>query len=151
MLSSASFFLLGADPLSPYNLNMYRITFLSASVDWVNTIACSTSGQWTASFSSSILSSDELNIYTFFIYGQNSYLYFAALSVSDGRVASTRYKSSISIASVDSSALNGDYLIATTESPVSLIIYGITSSVFTIKSISDSFLNSWGVEPSTGR
>ena len=133
MLSSTSFFVLGADPSSPFNLNMYRITFLSTSVIWANTIACSTSGQWNAAFSNSMLSSDGLNIYTFFIYGRNSYLYFAALSVSDGRVTSTRYKSSISITSVDSSALNGDYLIATTDSPVSLIIYSISSSVFTIK------------------
>ena len=45
MISNSQFFVLGADSASPYNLHIYKITFLSTSVDWANKIACS-SGTW---------------------------------------------------------------------------------------------------------
>ena len=41
--------------------------------------------------------------------------------------------------------------LATTYSPLSLVIYSISSGVFTIKNFSGTELDSWTVEPSTGR
>ena len=110
MISSSKFFVLGADPASPYNLHIYKVTFSSTSVDWANQLACS-SGTWASYFSESVLSSDGSKVYSFFIFGVTKYLYFAGFSVSDGSVATTRFKSSISVPDLYGSALNGDYVI----------------------------------------
>ena len=111
MISNSQFFVLGAVPSSANNLHMYKITFSLTSVNWANQIACP-SGTWTASFSESVLSSDGSRIYSFFTFGPtNTYLYFCGLSVSDGSVRTTRYKSSASVSYVWGSALNGDYVV----------------------------------------
>ena len=110
MISNTQFFVLGASSTSPYNLQMYKFTFSFTSVNWANQIAC-VSGTWAASLSDSVLSSDGLTVYSFFTFGVTKYLYFCGLSVSDGSVATTRYKSSASVLSVYGSALNGDYLV----------------------------------------
>ena len=150
MISNSQFFVLGADLASPYNLHMYKITFLSTPVDWAKQVACS-SGTWTTSFSESVLSYDRSTIYSFFIFGVSKYLYFAGLAVSDGSVTTTRYKSSISVADLRGSALNGDYVITTAPIPA-LVIYSISTSAITIKSFPGSgYLLGWGVEPSSGR
>ena len=113
MISNSQFFVLGVAPSSPYNLHMYKITFLSTSVNWANQIACS-SGTWSAYLSESVLSSDGSTIYSFFLFGSSAntrYLYFCGLSTSDGSVATTRYKSSTVVMQVYGSALNGDYVV----------------------------------------
>ena len=150
MVSNSQFFVLGSSSASPYNLQIYKITYLSTSVDWANQITC-TSGTWTAAYSESLLSSDQSTIYSFFAFGSTQYLYFAGLSVTGGSMVTTRYKSSTSVSRVWGSALNGDYVVATTESPTSLIMYSISSSTFTIKSFSGYNLYGWVVEPSSGR
>ena len=150
MVSNSQFFVLGVPSASPYNLQIYKITFLSTSVDWANQITC-TSGTWSASNSESLLSSDQSTIYSFFAFGSTRYLYFAGLSVTGGSVTTTRYKSNTSALYVWGSALNGDYVVATTQSPTSLIMYSISSLTFTIKSFSGNNLYGWGVEPSSGR
>ena len=111
MVSNNQFFVLGSASASPNNLNLYKITFSSTSVDWANQIV--NSGTWTASNSESILSSDQSIIYSFFLFGTfpTYYLYFAGLSVTDGSVETTRYMSNISVTSVWGSALNGDYVV----------------------------------------
>ena len=149
MISNNQFFVLGADPFSSYNLKMYKITFLSTSVNWANQIAC-TSGIWFASNSESVLSSDRSTVYSFFTFGSTKYLYFIGLSESDGSVVTARYKSSTSVDYVYGSALNGDYVVTTTQSQTALVMYSISSSTFTIKSFS-GYLYGWGVEPSSGR
>ena len=149
MISNSQFFVLGADPASTYNLHMYKITFSLTSVVWANQVACS-SGTWAVSYSESVLSSDGLTIYSFFTFGATKYLYFAGLSVSDGSVTTARYKSSGTVSDLYGSALSGDYVVSTTQSPVSVVIYSISSSAFTIKSYSGSLFG-WGVEPSSGR
>ena len=111
MVSNNQFFVLGVPSASPYNLQIYKITFLSTSVDWANQITC-TSGTWYSSNSESILSSDQSTIYSFFLFGSSTYLYFAGLSVAGGSVVTTRYKSSTSVSRVLESALNGDYVVA---------------------------------------
>ena len=113
MISNGQFFVLGASTTSPCKLLMYKITFSSTSVNWANQIAC-LSGTWSASYSESVLSSDGSIIYSFFTFGLLSttrYLYFSGLTVSDGSVSTTRYKSSTFVSEVDGSALNGDYLV----------------------------------------
>ena len=76
----------------------------------------------------------------FFTFGVTKYLYFAGLSVSDGSVATTRYKSSAAVPGVWGSALSGDYVVATTQALISLVMYKISSSTFTIKSFSGGYL-----------
>ena len=151
MISNSQFFVLGVSSASPFNLLIYKITFLLTSVDWANQIACA-SGMWIAVYSESVLSSDGSTVYSFFTFGSTTYLYFWGLSVSDGSVKTTRYKSSITVTSVFGSALNGDYVVTTTySSSPSLVMYSISSSAFTIKSFSGPSLYGWGVEPSSGR
>ena len=150
MISNSQFFVLGVAPFSPFNLQMYKITFSLTSVNWANQITCP-SVTWSASISESVLSSDGSTLYSFFSFGSTKYLYFWGLTVSDGSVATTRYKASVSVATIWGSALNGDYVIATTSSPTFLVIYKISSSTFTIKSFAGNNLYGWGVEPSSGR
>ena len=150
MISNSQFFLLGAAPASPYNLQMYKITFLSTSVNWAKKVVCPM-GAWSSSNSESVLSNDGSTIYSFFIFGLTEYLYFAGLAVSDGSILTTRYKSSIGINYLLGSAMNGDYVVLTIPNPC-LMIYSISTSTFTIKSFSSgSFLYGWAVEPSLGR
>ena len=112
MISNSQLFVLGATSTSLYNLQMYKITFSSTSVDWANQIACNTV-TWYASSSESVLSSDGSTVYSFFTFGSSTttYLYFCGLSVADGSVRTTRYKSGIAVSGVWGSALNGDYVV----------------------------------------
>ena len=113
MISNSQFFVLGAAPSSPNNLQIYKITFLSTSVNWANQIVCNT-GKWSASNSESVLSSDGSTVYSFFTFGatsSTSYIYFCGLSVSDGSITTTRFKSDTTVYYAYGSALNGDYVI----------------------------------------
>ena len=98
-----------------------------------------------------MLSSDGSTIYSYFMFGSTKYLYFVGLSVSTGSVATTRYISSVSVSFVYGSSLNGDYVVATTYSPVSVVIYSISSSSFTIMTFSGVYIIGLAVEPSSGR
>ena len=150
MISNSQFFVLGVTTTSPYNLQMYKITFLSTSVNWANQIAWS--GTWSVDLSESVLSSDGSTIYSFFLFGASKYLFFAGLSASTGSVTTTRFKSSTFVDYVFGSTLNGDYVVATTQTQTSVVMYSISSSTFTIKSFSSNdYLRGWGVEPSSGR
>ena len=150
MISNSQFFVIGADMASPYNLHIYKITFLLTSVDWAMQVACS-SGTWVSYYSESVLSSDRSTIYSFFIFGVTKYVYFAGLSVSDGSVATTRFKSSMAVPDFYGSALNGDYVIATVSGPSCILIYSISASTFTIKTFTPGTVRGWAVEPSSGR
>ena len=113
MISNSQFFVLGVALASPYNLQMFKITFSLTSVNWASQIICSF-GTWSAFYSESVLSSDKSTIYSFFTFETASatrYLYFAGLSVSDGSVLTTRYKSSAVVSSVYGSVINGDYIV----------------------------------------
>ena len=149
MVTDTQFFVLG---VASNSLHMYMITFLSNAVNWANNIIYSGSGSWSwsASYSESILSSDYSLIYSYFTFGSDRYLYFAGMSVLDGSVATTRYKSNTIVSNLWGAALNGDYIIATTEAPVSLVIFRIPTSTFIIMSFSFK-LYEWGVERSSGR
>lgn len=148
MLSQTQFFFLGHNP-STYALQMYKMTFSSNSVDWANKISWSF-GSWTSYLSESLLSNDGSTIYIFFTYGSSRYLYFISLSVSTGTAVGSRYKSSTIITSVNSAALNGNYLLASTSTEDSVIMYNLLSSSFTIKSFS-STIYGWSVELYSGR
>ena len=150
MISNSQFFVLGIAVSSPNNLNMYKITFSTTPVNWANQIAC-TSGTWSAFLSESVLSFDKSKIYMFFTLGKIEYLYYAGLSVSDGSVVTTRYKSSTPVAGLNGSVLKGDYIIATIFSPFSLMMFSISSSTFTIKSFISGHIYGWIVDPSSDR
>ena len=153
MLSDTQFFLLGVDSL--YQLQMYKITFGSTSVNWANKIMCSFSA-WVALNSESYKSTDGTTIYSMFTYGNTAticYLYFVSQSVASGSVMATRYKSSTTVRYVYGGIFNGDYIVAMTHIAYSLIIYSISSSSFTINSYSGGtlFLYGGAIEPSSGR
>ena len=109
MLSSTQFFILGAEVVVGH-LHMYNVNISSTFVTWGNKISCSSS-PWFADYSESVLSSDGLSIYSLFIYGAIKHLYFACMSASTGKVAATRFRSSVPVSYVYGSALNKDYLI----------------------------------------
>ena len=153
MVSNSQFFVLGVAPASPYNLQMYKIAFSLTSVDWAKQITC-TSETWFSHDSESLLSSDKSTIYSFFSFWSPTFstsLYFVGLSVLDGSARTSRYKANTYISDVLGSALNGDYVVATTQFSTYLIIYSISSSQFTIKYFFGMYLYGWGVEPSSGR
>ena len=110
MISNSQFFILGVTTTILYNLQMYKITFSLTSVSWSNQIVCP-SGTWSASYSESVLNTDGSTVYSFFTFGATTYLYFVGLSVSDGSIKTTRFKSSASVTYVWGSALNGDYVV----------------------------------------
>ena len=111
MVSSTQFFVLSVPPSAPTNLHMYKIEFLSTSVNWAKQIVCPLE-TWGASNSESVLSSDSSTIYLFFTFSTSQYyLLFAGLSASDGSVTTSRYRSSAIVSNVFGSALNGDYVV----------------------------------------
>ena len=151
-LSDTQFFFIGHD-ISNYLLHVYKINFSSTSLEWANKIEnnpwCSSAGD-----SESVLSGDSSTIYSFFLYGPSNLksLYFTSFSASTGNVASTRYKSSVSIARISwGIALSGDYIVANTEYYCYLIVYKISSSTFIIKSFSGFAIYRITTELSTGR
>ena len=60
--------------------------------------------------------------------------------MSSGSVATTRFKSSVGVNFIWGSVLNGDYVVATTQSQSSVVMYRISSSTFTIKSFAGNNL-----------
>ena len=102
---------------------IYKITF-STSVDWANKMVWSAM-PWTATYSESLLSSGDLAIYSFFTYGSTSlFIYFTSFSSATGTV-NFRYKSNVTWTTLLGSAIYGDYIIATTQSPTSMVLYSI--------------------------
>ena len=150
MLTTTQFFITGTVTTTPNHLWMYKVTYSSTYVDWANQITC-TGGSWSESYSSSMVSSDGSTIYSFIAYSQSStYLYFFSLSVATGSVIGSRYKSSVAISFVSGSIAYGDYVLATTVLPFSLVIYTLSTSTFIIKT-PIGVLNELGVELSSGR
>ena len=149
-ISDTQFFFLSDDP-STHSLHFYKFTFSSTSPDWADKLAWS-SGAWTSSTSESLLSSDKSKIYSLFIYGSTKYLYFTTISVSDGSIVSSRYKSSSSISAIYNSALNNNFIVATMYSiSSSILILDLTSSTFTFKLFANGFLLGCAFELSSGR
>ena len=99
------------------------------------------------------MSFDGLTIYSFILFGSpsNYYLYFASMLVSTGGVIGTRFKSNVTIKYVYTSAINEEYLITSSETPNSIIIYNLASSAFTIKRFSGDYILGSTIELSTGR
>ena len=109
LLNDNQLFLFSTNPLFPYNMNFYKVTFGNTAVDFASKMAC-TSGLWESFYSDSIVSADGLKIYCTFVYGSAMYLYFVTFNSADLNVASTRYKSTITWSSTWKSTLSGNYL-----------------------------------------
>ena len=131
-ISDSSIFMLGRDPLSPFNLHLYKHTFGSTSPDWSLQLSWP-SGTWNADLSESLLISS--SIYTFFPYGSTTkYVYVVVISVSDGTV-SNRYKSSIGCTIIYGSGVNGDYIAASVLCSPNyfLLMFNRATNLFDIK------------------
>ena len=143
-------FMLGSDTISPYQLHLYKHTFVSTSLDWSLKLSWPT-GFWNAGLSESLLISS--SIYTFFLYGSTpQYAYMVVISVSDGAV-SNRYKSSISLTHVWGSGVNGDYIAVSVQGLLScfyLIMFNRATNLFDVKSFSATYLYAIGLD-TTGR
>ena len=106
--------------------------------DWANKMLWS-SGAWLISYSESIFNSVNSSIYCFFAYGSTRYVHLASFSVNDGSIISSVYRSSKICTNVWSSAINGDFIIATIQwpsSPFYLLMMRITTFEFSIKEYS---------------
>ena len=129
--------MLGVDPLSPYQLHLYKHTFGGTSPDWSLKLLWP-SGIWDSYYSESLLISS--SIYTFFPYGSSTrYVYMAVISVSDGTI-SYRYKSSISCTGGYGSGVSGDYIAASVQWSTSyyLLMFNRATNLFDIKTFSGS-------------
>ena len=151
-LTDNSFFIISNDNISPYSLHLYKATFLTSIPNWILKISCP-SGTCTGSSSESLLSSDSSKIYTFFIYGGSAhYLYHVALAVADGAMVSSRYRSDVECGGVMGSAMQGNSIIATVKwSTSGLMMFDLTTEIFSFKTLTGTTLYGWGVEQSTGR
>ena len=146
--SDSSMFMIGSDPLSPYQLHLYKHTFGGTSPDWSLQLAWP-SGNWLTAESESLLISS--CIYTFFPYGSTQYVYMAVISLSDGTV-SNRYKSSVSCTAVNGSGVSGDYIAASVawSSSSYLLIFSRATNLFDVKLFPGIFLIGIGLD-TTGR
>ena len=152
MLSDSEIFLLGMGAIaSPHPLQMLKLTFGRSSTDWINKINWS-SRTWASDLSESLLSDDKSKIYSFFIFGNPNYMYFVSFSVTTGSVSSNRYKSSVSLNTINGSAQSGDYIlvIAAIDPTSYAMIFNIVTNEFIIKGFSET-LHNWGLEILSGR
>ena len=148
-ISDSSMFMFGGDPLSPYQLHLYKHTFGATSPDWSLKLSWP-SVFWTAGDSESLLISS--SIYTFFSYGSSStkHVYMTMISLSDGTI-SNRYKSSINCGNVWGSGANGDYIAASVLwSSSYLLMFNRATNLFDVKLFPGTFLFEIGLD-TTGR
>ena len=136
------------------DLYFVKITFENTSVDWANIIywsyaTCNTD------LSESILSSDGLSIYSFFIYGDsiNYFLFYASFLTSDGSVLGNRYISNINWNIVSSSAENGEYVAVIVQCTSSsyLILFNTSKSTFITKVSSSNLLYGCSLDQTSER
>ena len=154
MISDTELFLLGINPTSK-NLHAYKVSFSTGSVNWANSITCS-SGTWSIGMSYSVTNSDNSLIYSFFPYGLTSsslYLHFITFAASDGSIVGSRYKSSVVLDGVYGLTKFGDYIIPAISSGTSyyLMIYNTASSTFIYKKMSAYYIYGVAYETQTGR
>ena len=147
-LSDNSFFMLGSDLSSPYPLHLYKFSFGKTSTDWALKMAWPSSACTVSNSESLLLLSS--SIYSFFIYGQIQYLYFAVISSTDGSVT-LRYKSSDKYDNIYGSWTNGNYIFVAARYFIdSLLIFNIEYNTFSLK-LFVGFLNGMWVEDFSGR
>ena len=137
---------------SSYNAVFVKFIFSNSNADWAKKMSCSSNcDMW---YSSSLLSTDKSRIYNLFVYRQSSIdnIYFNSFQTLSGAIVGNMYKSTISCSLVYGSVLNGDNIFATLAcSSLYLIIYNITSSLFTFKSFSGTNLYDVAIESGSNR
>ena len=151
LLNNNQLFLIGADTVSPFPLHFTKITIENTSSDWSNKILCSF-GVCNPNLGESIMSKDKSTIYSFFVFGNTTYLYFANFNITNGSLIGSRYKSSVSWSEVDGIALNGNFLIASSMcSSASLIVFDVSLLNFKAYTFVEANLFDWAVEVTSGR
>ena len=150
-IASSSFS--GATSTSLYNLQMYKITFSLTSVNWANQIACNFRDMICILFR---ICAELWRIYSLLVLHIriiNNYIFILLWSVCvwRKRCRTTRYKSSTAVSICMGVSFERRLRSSNYSSPSSLVMYSISSSAFTIKSFSGTYLYGWGVEPSSGR
>ena len=140
MINDSQFFISGYEPASTYHFHMYKVTFGNTAVDWANKVSWA-SGTCDAGYSSSILNFDGSLIYSLYAFGSTRYLYFISLSITDGSIVDSRYKSSISWSEAWGILINGDYLVFSVIcSTPQLFVFNLKTSEFKLKSFTGDFI-----------
>ena len=149
MINDNQLFVLGEDPSSPGPALFLKVTAGSTAVDWATKMTWDGSG-WTMDFSEWLLDSNNPYIYSLIGFF-NSFTwnnYFLTLSVSNGSLVGSMYKSSSYLIRVYGSARIGNYLFYVTSS--FLVMVDTTSTLsFNIKVFS-SMNGQWGVAAASG-
>ena len=154
MVSDSQLFLLGINPSSK-NLHAYKVSFSTGSVNWANSITCS-SGTWSIGMSYSVTNSDNSLIYSFFPFALTSsslYLYFITFAAYDGSIVGSRYKSSAVLGTINGLTKFGDYIIPVISNVANmyLMIFNTASNTFIYKSFATYYIYGVAYEKQTGR
>lgn len=103
---------------------------------------------WTAASAWADLTTDGLTVITAVEYDSLFFLVF--FTASNGAVTGSRYKSNTNVISAGLFGITSDYLVMTTASPISLLIYSFSSGLFTIMGSSNT-LNNAAYDPTLGK
>ena len=154
MISDSQLFFIGVYSLDKTIISMFKITIGNSNPDWA--LKTKWSGACSIGCSTSILSSDGANIYTFHAYGNpDTLLMFTTFSKSDGSIVGSRYVSNIAISNAYWAKQNGDYLLVNVQAASNsyLVLYNINSiaiNSFTIRKFSGQLYGTT-VEASSGK
>ena len=133
MISDSQLFFIGVYFYDQTIINMLKVTIGNSHPDWA--LKTEWVGDWLIGCSTSILSSDGTNIYTFHVYGNpNALLMFTTFSKSTGSIVGSRFVSNIAISNAYWAKQNGDYLSVNVQAASSsyLVLYNINSTHISI-------------------
>ena len=148
-ITDSSLFAITMD--SSFSFHFFRITFANTSSDWSSVMPCPVGATWSFGNPGSALASSK--IYIFFpTSGSNANpIYAAALSVANGAVVSSRFKTSANWASIEGIAATGSYIAATIFNGFyHLGLWNIATDQIIVKSFNGNALGGWSVD-SMGR
>ena len=138
-LSDSQLFFISLEPSTPFNLQMYKVTYSITPVDWAKKISWPTAS-WNSDWGETLMSSDNSTLYSIFLFGDTSTMYshFVSLNVSSGNTVGTRYISNVGWIFIDGSTLISNSLIITMRCPSDseLIVVDLNSNSFTYRKFS---------------
>ena len=138
-ISDTQLFFLSLEPTSPYNLQMYKVTYGNTAVDWANRIMCP-STSWNSDWGETLMSSDNSIIYSVFLFGDtsNMYSHFVSINSNNGIITGTRYISSVGCIFIDGASLFSNYLTISMRCPSDseIIVVDLSTNIFNYRQFS---------------
>ena len=139
MFNDSELFFISTESASPYNLQMYKITFSITSVNWANKISWPTAS-WNSDWGETLLSSDGQLLFALFLYGDSSsmFTHLAVINSTNGSVVGTRYILNTSSTFIDAFIQFDIYLVASIRLPSGnlIAVFNINLSQIQISTIS---------------